>query len=303
MQALNHLPVKTVETISPLDCQLFDAPNLDRIVNYYETILESGDTNSHNYWYLGLAYLLQEREIDAQATWFIPFEEADELESVALNSELSIVLDRSAAQEFAVNNLDRAWLIGQYLREVDPTHLNNLVRSILIEIKLDRFSPDILGEWAATEIVSTNSTEAIDRNLRSELLRSLLGFLSDDTCNFIKACLGNQSSTSIDSIDNFEDDIMKIAHRIGANLFMVDLLEFYQVLHPNNHNIANALCRTYSDMGNYKKAIEVGQANYNLCDDILDKIQTNYPLIITYLTAGCWNQADSLFQQYQELLE
>ena len=81
MQALNSL---TITTTSPTENDRFSSENLDRIVNYYETIISEGNEDSYNYWYLGLAYLLQQREIDAQATWFIPFDEASELTSLAL---------------------------------------------------------------------------------------------------------------------------------------------------------------------------------------------------------------------------
>jgi predicted O-linked N-acetylglucosamine transferase (SPINDLY family) len=302
MQALNPLTVETIESTATVKSLPVNSTDLDRLVDYYETLVNSGTTATENYWYLGLAYLLQERELDAQSTWFIPFEDADELESAALNSQLAVVLDRSAAQEFAGNNLDRAWLIGQYLREVDPTHLNNLFRSILVEIKLERFTPDILGEWEATEILSNNPDGEVDRTLLSELLRSLLFFSSEDTCQFSKACLLHLSNNGIYPIE-IEVDIMKTAHRIGANSFMVDILEFCWELQPKNPSITNALCRIYSDLGQHQKAIEVGRSSHAICDNLFQKIQANYPLIIAYLTAGNWRQAGSMFQQYQELLE
>jgi predicted O-linked N-acetylglucosamine transferase (SPINDLY family) len=296
MQVLNPLPIV-------LTSDRFSSTNLEKIVDYYEKIVNEGDTSSQNYWYLGLAYLLQEREIEAQATWFIPFEEASELESVTLNSELSDVLDRSTAQEFAAYNLDNAWLISQYLREVDPTHLNNLFRAILLEIKLERFTVYILQEWNATELVSTGSTVEVDRELLTELLCALLIFLSEDTCNFTKVCLQNYLSNSTKAIDTFANDIRNMAHRHSASSLMIELLEFCRILQPQNFNIANVLCRMYSDLGSHDLAIKVSHSVYEYCDNLADKIQASYPLIIAYLTAGNWKQANLIFQRYQILLE
>jgi predicted O-linked N-acetylglucosamine transferase (SPINDLY family) len=295
--------------------QLLDSPSMvvidnrlssqdvEQIVDHYEKIITEGDTSNQNYWYLGLAYLLQEREIDAQATWFIPFEAASELESASLNSELSAILDRSATQEFAANNLDRAWLISQYLREVDPTHLNNLFRSILLEIRLEQFTPDILDEWEATELVANHSSLSVDRDLLAELLQSLVAFPSEQTSSFINICLLNILSTSTDSIENFINDIRNIAHRTGANLFMAELLEFCRTIQPKNFNIANILSRTYSDLGSHDKAIDVARSIYNLCDNSFERVQSIYPLIIAYLTAGNWHKANMMMQQYQASIE
>jgi predicted O-linked N-acetylglucosamine transferase (SPINDLY family) len=295
--------------------QLLDSPSMvvidnrlssqdvEQIVDHYEKIITEGDTSNQNYWYLGLAYLLQEREIDAQATWFIPFEAASELESASLNSELSAILDRSATQEFAANNLDRAWLISQYLREVDPTHLNNLFRSILLEIRLEQFTPDILDEWEATELVANHSSLSVDRDLLAELLQSLVAFPSEQTSSFINICLLNILSTSTDSIENFINDIRNIAHRTGANLFMAELLEFCRTIQPKNFNIANILSRTYSDLGSHDKAIDVARSIYNLCDNSFERVQSIYSLIIAYLTAGNWHKANMMMQQYQASIE
>jgi hypothetical protein len=279
MQALNSLPIVST------DCQ-FSSTNLEQIIDHYESIVNNGDTSSHNYWYLGLAYLLQEREIDAQATWFIPFEEASELESVTLTSELSDVLDRSAAQELAAQNLDHAWLISQYLREVNPAHLNNLFRSILLEIKLERFSPDLLAEWAINEVIPNNSNSIIDQQLLAELLQSLLIFPSAATSSFVKTCLLNCLSNSTESIDHLVNDIRNSSHRMGANPFMIEILEFCRTLQPKNFNIANTLCRIYSDLGSHDKSIAVSLSIYEFCDSLFSKIQASYPLIIAYLTAS-----------------
>ncbi len=281
----------------------FSSTNLEQIVDLYEKIITEGDTSNQNYWYLGLAYLLQAREIDAQATWFIPFEEASELESASLHSELSAILDRSAAQEFAAGNLDCARLISQYLREVDPTHLNNLFRSILLEIRLEQFTPDILDEWKATELVSNNSSLSVDRDLLAELLQSLVIFPSAQTGRFINVCLLNLLSTSTDSIENLINDVRNIAHRTGANLFMAEIIEFCRKIQPKNFNVANILSRIYSDLGSHDKAIDVAGSVYDLCDNSLERIQSIYPLIIAYLTAGNWHKANMMMQQYQASIE
>jgi predicted O-linked N-acetylglucosamine transferase (SPINDLY family) len=296
MQALNSLPVVTTD-------RQFSSTNLDQIVEHYQTIITNGDTSSHNYWYLGLAYLLQEQEIDAQATWFIPFDAASELESAVLNNELSDVLDRSADQELAAHNLDHALLVTQHLREINPIHLNNLFRSILLEIKLERFTPEFLLEWDVDEILSINSLLKLDRDLLAELLRSLLIFKSEYTASFIKSCLLTYSSNSTEAIEDIGTEIVRIAHQMGTSLFGIEILEFCRTLQPENTKISSALCREYSDFGHHEKAIEIAQSIYNPDDHLLDKIRASYALAIVCLSAGSWKKAEPVFQQYQTLIK
>jgi predicted O-linked N-acetylglucosamine transferase (SPINDLY family) len=295
--------ITTIDTFSYIENYKFCPTNLEQMIKDYESIITDGDHTSYNYWYLGIAYLLQEREIEAQATWFIPFEDASEAESLVLNNELSNVLDNSAAQEFITYNLDNAWLISQYLREVDPVNTNNLFRLILLEIKLDKFTPNFLIELNAAELTSSRTVARPDGYLLTELLKSLMVFPSENTSRFIQSCLSNHLITSPDIIDSFVGEIINISHRFGANSFVIEMLEFSRTLRPSNFILANILCRAYSNLGSHKRAVEVCFSIQELCDSLLGKIQSSYMLILTYLTAGNWKQASVVFDQYQELIE
>jgi predicted O-linked N-acetylglucosamine transferase (SPINDLY family) len=296
MQSLNS------SLIVSIDCQV-SYTNLEQIIDHYESIVTNGDTSSHNYWYLGLAYLLQDREIDAQATWFIPFEAATELEVATLTSELSDVLDRSAAQEFAADNLDNSWLISQHLREVDPTHLNNLFRSVLLEVKLAQFTVNILSDWNAIETIADGSIIEADRELIVKMLCILLPIYSDEFFDLFKISLQRYLGDSVESINSVINEIRNISHRMSANSWMIEILEFCRGLQPSNLNISSILCKTYSDLNFHYRAIDVAQSTCAICDNLFDKIQANYQLAVTYLTAGSWKKADLALDQYQVFIE
>ena len=195
---------------------MFSSINLERTVNHYETIIDLGNKDSCNYWCLGLAYLLQERELDAQATWFIPFAEASELETIVFTDELSDLLDRVASQEFANHNFEHSWLISQYLREIDATHVNNLIRSIALTIKLDLFDPECLGEWQGVSILANNSNCEVDREILEIAVRLLLGFPAKLTCEFIRQCLFSFTINRSPLIELIGNDLLILSHRFGS---------------------------------------------------------------------------------------
>jgi predicted O-linked N-acetylglucosamine transferase (SPINDLY family) len=307
MLTVNSLPVLS----DVFDRLLFSSDNLAQTVDNYETIINQGDENSYNYWYLGLAYLLQQREVDAQSTWFIPFAEASELETVLLTSELSAVLDKAASKEFAQSNFESAWEISQYLREIDSTHVRNLLRSILLAIELELFNPEDLIEWQGVEILSTCSDiEATsnllfenDRALLGRLVSLLLNFPAEATCEFIYQCLTSFSSSRSQIIEIISDTVLNLSHRFGTSSFMTKTLEICLEFEHDNITILQIISRLYSNILEYSKAIDASTLAYNFSKNSAQKIITNANLIRTLLTVGDWTNVLSIVKRHEQLFE
>ena len=281
---------------------IFSSIDLQQTIDRYETIIDRGDENSYNYWYLGLAYLLQQQEIAAQATWFIPFEEASELEVAALTSELVSVLDRFASQELTADNLDNAWLISQYLREVDLTHVDNLFRSIFLSIQLNLFSPDLLVEWQGVEILSVDRDFEVDRGILDLAIESLLNFPDESTLIFIHQCLLCFATARSHLIELVSSNIMSLAHRFAANSFMTQVLETCLDFQPENTIVLQILCRLYSHLSKHQKAIDTSFLIDSLCNGSAQKIITNANIIRTLLTAGDWKNVMPIVDRHDRLL-
>jgi predicted O-linked N-acetylglucosamine transferase (SPINDLY family) len=305
MQTLNSL-------ISVDQEHEFDSINLEQTVNYYETIIDQGDEDNYNYWHLGLAYLLQQREVDAQATWFIPFAEAAELETVGLTNELSGVLDRVASQKFAADECDDVWLICQHLRAIDSAHVNNLLRSILLELRLGRFTPELLTEWQAVDIVSASATisgiidveiKDKDQKLVAQLIGSLLFFPSESTVDFIKQCLLKFSTYQVYSIEVICRVALVLEHRLGPNSFLTEILEICRELQPENTTVLQVLCQLNCNLREHKKANDISLVLYNLCDRLQDRIIANHTIIKTLLSSGNWKDAKQILSRHLLLLE
>ncbi len=296
MQILNSPPL-----IDP-DRQ-FDASHLEQTIKYYETIIDRGDERGENYWNLGLAYLLRQQELDAQATWFIPFDRASELETEALTNELVTILDRVAAQKLAQDNFEDAWLISQYLREIDPTHVNNLLRSIFLAIKLDLFTPEFLVEWQAVEILADRIEIDIQRELLDLAIASLFNFPSPFTRDFICQCLLSFPQYRSDLIESIGNISLKSSHRYGANLYSIEILENCLEFQPQNDIVLQVLCRLNCNLGEYQKAIDLSLLIYNLCNGSAAKIIANANIISTLLTAGDWQQVMPIVDRHYQLFE
>ena len=297
MQILNYSSIVDPE-------QHFNSSHLEQTVKYYETIIARGDERSENYWNLGLAYLLRQQELDAQATWFIPFDRSSELEAEALSNELVTILDRVACQKFVVSEWENAWLISQHLREVDARHIHNLLRSILLAIKLDQFTPEILTEWEAVEILLSFASEPeVNLDLFSEVISSLLAFPSKFVSEFIQQCLWSFSSHQAYSIEIICKDVLRSLHNPEYNSFIVELLEICRELQPKNTIIIGFLCEFACISSDYEKATALSLARYDLCNTLSSQIIANYSIVRTLLSAGDWRAVDPILARHARLLE
>jgi predicted O-linked N-acetylglucosamine transferase (SPINDLY family) len=296
MQTLNHW------TSIDFDRQ-FDSIYLAQTVDYYETVISQGDERDRNYFYLGLAYLLQEREIDAQATWFIPFNRDSATEVDVLVHELVTILDQISSHKLSNNELDDAWLIGQHLREVDAMHVNNLFRSILIEIKLHQFTPELLVEWQADEMLSTGTDLSVDRELLAQIFTLLLNFPDDSVLQFIHQCLLISPRSRTYLIEVIGRSVKSLAHQLGANSFLTEVLEICRNLEPENTIILQVICYLYSCLGNHQQAIDIVHALYALCDTLPRQIVANHAVLKTLLSAGDWENTMQILQRHTQLLE
>lgn len=293
MQVL-HLPQFSID-------RQFDPDRLDQTIEYYETTIDRGDESNLNYWYLGIAYLLQEREIDAQATWFIPFEN-DSADVDDLTSDLADTLDRIANEKLTLNCLDDAWLIGRYLREVDATHVNNLLRLILLEIKLERFTPETLSDLDAAAVLKNAEDREIDRQLLANLLTAILYYPSTEVCEFIEQCLICLPRCQDESIAIVVDAVLALEHQFGSQAFFIEILEKCLAVQSDNIATLNALSILHCKDRNYNQSIKLSHRAYAMCDELVAKIVTNNTIIRTTLSSGNWLNVDEIIDRHYHLL-
>jgi predicted SAM-dependent methyltransferase len=144
----------------------------DQITSIYEQLIETEPTNITHYWYLGLAYLLQSQEEEAQATWFLAMAQltSDQVEQSI--EELIEILDVEAQRQATLANLQTSWIVRQHIREIAPAFIGNLLHLIKLSIELGSFTPDIFRNWQVVELLRQSSSDGVDPALLSQVLAS-----------------------------------------------------------------------------------------------------------------------------------
>jgi hypothetical protein len=133
--------------------QYLIAEKYPKLVEFYERLIEQKPENLTYYWYLGLAYLLQENESAAQSTLLYVFTEFEQLEIEQSTQDLLNILQAEAQRQEAKNNFHIAWIIRSYIYDFFPESINNLFCLIDLELKLNRFQPERLKELNILEVI------------------------------------------------------------------------------------------------------------------------------------------------------
>jgi tetratricopeptide (TPR) repeat protein len=80
-----------------------------QLVTLYEAAIAQAPTEASHYWYLGLAYLLQGLEEEAQGSWMAGMAEGDPASLEAANQALADILALEAQRQIAIAKPDKAW--------------------------------------------------------------------------------------------------------------------------------------------------------------------------------------------------
>jgi len=163
----------------------------DEAIIFYEQCIESEPTLMANYWYLGLALLLQGKEAEAQVTWLSAMAQGEPEQIEAKKAELIELLAVDAQMRKADRDLQSALLIHHYIAEFAPGDFNNLLSLIWLYINLERFdlrSQVVLNQ--ATKIVLTEDLKKVNEELLIEVFSLMVEV--NPYHEFLEACLNRK---------------------------------------------------------------------------------------------------------------
>ncbi|MTJ52443.1 hypothetical protein FJR38_07070 [Anabaena sp. UHCC 0253] len=147
-----------------LDNQISVPQTLLNIQEYEQNIIKNPKEIT-NYWYLGLALLLEGKEEEAQITWMSAFLEFGEKESETWVPQLTEILLNEAQQQEANSNYQTAWAIRQHIREFTPHDITNILKTIELEIDLNHLDIETNINYLIEVISQLTETPVCDENL------------------------------------------------------------------------------------------------------------------------------------------
>lgn len=282
---------------------LLDDRDYPKIVEICELEIQKCPDIINNYWYLGLAYLLQEQEAEAQTTWLLAMSHLEEdkldIEAAQLSQILSNEADR---QQNVLEDLDKAWLIRQHLKEVEPDNLNNLLKLVFLAGELERYDRDLIKEWDLAQKVIETPSEKLDRQLLASVLEKVLPLGETDHLAFLSICL-----SKVEDKDDFITFILRVAIHVSHQLHYPNLaakiaevcLEFT----PDKLSVLQHLSSFYSNADKHEEAISTARRFYDLCPSLVHKVLGGYLVMRALMSAGAWLDIQEFALVHQNLLK
>jgi predicted O-linked N-acetylglucosamine transferase (SPINDLY family) len=271
----------------------------DIVSQFYEELIERETTEISYYWYLGLSYLLQDREEEAQATWLFVFTQGDEQETESWLLELSNILTTEANRQLELENLEVSWLIRKHLQEINPSYLDNLLHLTLVEIKLNRFDPQQLQEWQILELITQGS---VNSQLLERVVIAVIPYAHEYTIELVRLSLPYLGN-SPELLNHVITVTRYFAFEKYQPIYSVDLAEAFLPLYPGNLYLIANLFWFYVSVPNYPRGIHLIKEFKNKSQTIDLEMFSQSLLFSGSLRASKWSDIPSICQEYKHLIK
>jgi predicted O-linked N-acetylglucosamine transferase (SPINDLY family) len=270
----------------PETVALLEAGHYTETAEFYEKQLEIEPDNITHYWYLGLSYLLQKKEDEAQLTWSLaltnlPLESEFEL----LVQNLISVLSNEAERQKENLDLEMCWLIRRHILSITDQNFDNILELILLDLENKTYKPEQILELNLVEVLKSQDLNLINQDKFLDILKKILEIPSPESL-----LLAREMGEILDSAA--WEKIMNDAARAAGYFYQkfehsVDLLEIVLNKYPQSltslENYSRFLCKACR----YTEAVEVAEKLYDMTDNM--KISYRYSANSNILSALMWS--------------
>jgi len=252
----------------------------------YQQAIEAAPEVRSNYWYLGLALLLQGEEVEAQVTWMLAIGEA-EGEIDCWTGELVEVLQTEAERRESLLDYEVAWAIRQHVREIIPNDINNILRLVQLSLKQKILTEEQLTEWGVIERLKSKPKAEVKYDLLLEVLQVFLEEAPLDPLliEFVEACLP-QIREPIALVRILIESCIRISENLNRPDLAIILGKLCLRIAPEHPDIWMHISNYYQNAGQYARGIEMAKKGYSLMQTLPGKVHANYVLIRGLMGAG-----------------
>ena len=273
-----------------------------QVSQFYEELIEREPLEISHYWYLGLAYLLEAREEEAQTTWLFVLSQGDEQEVMLWTVDLVNILDGEARRQLELGNLETSWLIRGHIREISPDNIDNLLRFILLAIDLNYFDKEQLKAWLFVDVLKTNSInfQSLDLGLLVEVLEKFLDSQIPETVPYLEAIFQShcQRQTFIKVV---EAKVPSLAR--NNKPLAIDIINTCLAVEPEQIYLLAELYQCYFDNRDFAAAIQVANQLKTSCQGLPSQAVADFIALYVKLFSGDWVDIKADIEEYAESLQ
>jgi predicted O-linked N-acetylglucosamine transferase (SPINDLY family) len=271
-----------------------------QVSQFYQELIEKEPLEIGHYWYLGLAYLLEAREEEAQTTWLFVLSQGDEQEVTAWTADLVNILDGEARRQLDLGNLETSWLIRGHIREISHDNIDNLLRFILLAIDLNYFEQEQLQSWLFVDVLKTNNCQNLELSLLAEVFGKFLDYQIPETVPYLEAIFQSncQRPTFIKVV---EAKVNSLA--MNNKPLAIDIINTCLAVEPGQIYLLAELYQCYFDNRDFAAAMQVASQLKTICRGLPSQAVADYVALYVKLFSGNWVDIKADIEEYTESLQ
>ena len=262
-----------------------------------------------SYWYLGLIFLLQDEEAEAQMTWAMALSDVEPQDEQRYISELASILESEADRlsTLSEHKWQQSWLIRRHLYEIAPEYLSNLISITQLAIHLNNLSEDDEIYNHLIEIFQFNNEELKpnEENLVIGLLQQILEIYPyyPSTPNFAAVCIDKLPQRHIDIFRILLNKTIILIETNSPKLAFNYAQICYQ-LQPENLVVVATMANLYQKIERSLESIPFARKIGEISPELVDQIASYYLITRGFMSAGGkWQEAQSAYQTYLKLVD
>lgn len=299
----------TIRSLADEAFQYLQQEQYQKASELYQQAIEEQPEIRSNYWYLGLALLLQGQEAEAQITWMLVIGEGDDTEVEQWTAELVEILQTEAKRLEDNQVYDQAWAIRQHLREIDPQNLNNLCQILLLCHELNFNLEEYLAELEIINLLKVEPVLEVDFDILMKILHRILEVIRPQPkiLEFVESCFPHVKDSKR-FINTLGFHGVRISHNLHQPTFTSQLMELGVRLAPENPDAWGHLAVACQDSGYHERGIEAAKKSDQLWEIQVDRITperifSNFLVIRALMNAGgYWDEAVARNNQHEALI-
>lgn len=279
--------------------------NYPQAIELYEQLIELNPLETQYRWLLGLSYLLNGDEAEAQLTWSLTLAEAEAEQLEESTGELVEVLQQTAQQQEEAGFQTVAWAIRQHIREIAPNDANNSLHLLNQLLQTGQFTVQSIAELGLIEQLQVSQ---VNFDLLFSVLQQVLDQAADhpEVLEFGAASSLHAQTTA--QIQKLIDLLLTTSHQLFTLFSNFPLSRQYAELclklNPDYPNTLWRLATIDQFQGEYEQGIEFAKQAYTVSTTIRDKLISKALLLRGLLYAGAnWQSIQTVLDEQTTLLQ
>jgi predicted O-linked N-acetylglucosamine transferase (SPINDLY family) len=273
-------------------------------ISLYESRIADNPSDRSLYWELGLLYLINKMEDEAQFIWMSVLSNAEDIKLKSWRAELFQCITDQSNHCRESNEVETANLLVCHAYEILPDNVeNSLLMLELVASQNVIYEIDLIIAQVIQNLNSLQNTRAYTETITSTINKLLLHIpLHPNLILLIESAIP-YFSDSLSFLTVIFPQAIKIGYSLRSPQIAAKLLELYLLMDPVNLEVLAHLSSFYQNYGNYDRGIQIAKQRFELSDNFAEKIFSSHLILRGVMsTGGYWQEVIELSQQHIDML-